>query len=147
MFQVFTQWTDFLLQELFKGGNYLFNAGNGRKYSIFFISSFTVTLLGGDFDDFMELSMNGITGGMSGYDALDSTYSPPLSGGYDAPSGDYNAPQTSYNAPQTSYNSPQTSYNAPQNSYNAPQTSYNTPQATYGRLDFGIDPKYQVEVS
>lgn len=95
----------------------------------------------------MELSMNGITGGMSGYDALDSTYSPPLSGGYDAPSGDYNAPQTSYNAPQTSYNSPQTSYNAPQNSYNAPQTSYNTPQATYGRLDFGIDPKYQVEVS
>ena len=119
--------------------------------------------------------MNGITGGMSGYDALDSTYSPPLSGGYDAPSGDYNAPQTSYNAPQTSYNAPQTSYNAPQtsynapqtsynapqtsynapqtsynapqNSYNAPQTSYNTPQATYGRLDFGIDPKYQVEVS
>ena len=89
--------------------------------------------MGGDFDDFMELSMNGITGGMSGYDALDSTYSPPLSGGYDAPSGDYNAPQTSYNAPQ--------------NSYNAPQTSYNTPQATYGRLDFGIDPKYQVEVS
>ena len=135
---------------------------------LFLFSTFTVTLLGGDFDDFMELSMNGITGGMSGYDALDSTYSPPLSGGYDAPSGDYNAPQTSYNAPQTSYNapqtsynapqtsynapqtsynSPQTSYNAPQNSYNAPQTSYNTPQATYGRLDFGIDPKYQVEVS
>jgi len=133
-------------------------------FILYFVRIFT--LLGGDFDDFMELSMNGITGGMSGYDALDSTYSPPLSGGYDAPSGDYNAPQTSYNAPQTSYNapqtsynapqtsynapqssynSPQTSYNAPQNSYNAPQTSYNTPQATYGRLDFGIDPKYQVE--
>ena len=63
-----------------------------------------------------------------------------LSGGYDAPSSDYNAPQTSYNAPQTSYNAPQTSYNAP-------QTSYSSPQATYGRLDFGIDPKYQVEVS
>ena len=133
----------------------------GENTVFLLFSSFTVTLLGGDFDDFMELSMNGITGGMSGYDALDSTYSPPLSGGYDAPSGDYNAPQTSYNAPQTSYNapqtsynapqtsynSPQTSYNAPQNSYNAPQTSYNTPQATYGRLDFGIDPKYQVEVS
>jgi len=98
------------------------------------------TLLGGDFDDFMDLTMNAMTGGghSSTYDAMDATYAAPLSGGYDAPSSNYNAPQTSYNAPQTSYNAPQTSYNAP-------QTSYNSPQAQYGRVDFGIDPKNQIE--
>ena len=108
----------------------------------------TVTLLGGDFDDFMDLTMNSITGGghASTYDAMDATYGAP-SESYNAPSSNYNAPQTSYNAPQTSYNAPQTSYNAPQTSYNAPQTSYNSPQATYGRVDFGINPKNQIEVS
>jgi len=103
------------------------------------------TLLGGDFDDFMDLTMNSITGGghASTYDAMDATYGAP-SESYNAPSSNYNAPQTSYNAPQTSYNAPQTSYNAPQTSYNAPQTSYNSPQATYGRVDFGINPKVEL---
>ena len=115
---------------------------------MFCILPLTVTLLGGDFDDFMDLTMSAMTGGghASTYDAMDATYGAP-SGGYDAPNSNYNAPQTSYNAPQTSYNAPQTSYSAAQNTYNAPQASYNSPQPSYGRVDFGINPKNQIEVS
>lgn len=89
----------------------------------------TVTLFGGDFDDFMDLTMNGLVGNtQSSYDALDATYGAPgLSGGYAAPEAqNYNAPQT-YNAPQ--------SYNAPSNGYGSGQ-----------RVDFNISPTNQVEV-
>ena len=87
----------------------------------------------------MDLTMNGIIGNtMSSYDALDSTYAPPLSGGYDAPQNGYNPPQPTYNGGQPTYGQP--TYGQP--TYNGQRVDFNIPQT-----DFNIPPDSQVEVN